>query len=330
MAHILTLIEKTLNQPAFDPSCNLLMIGATSLEVVRLTNALEEQLGVRPTFMELVEFSSIQVMAETYANQLQPQSDLSPYLVSETNHLIWSDSLEHYRVHNVAQRQMALHGKMSCFGPPAFETSIPLKWSKSDLPGSVVTNQEMIPFNALCRWWEAIYTRKAPSDTSSTLLRLYLYHPADRVTELDGGWYLCDFIEKRLCQLEDYTSQEDFPIHNMDWEALEQCSFALYFVATPTVAAITHGGLALAQCLIDVGRWYEHIESATQMMQWDLYHIRQPNINTVRHYCHLLDEEQIIHALCIKNQAFTQSYPATDSKSYPLSESDITWEEGVI
>ena len=72
-ADIARLTAEVLGADALDPAANLLQLGATSIEMIRIANALDQHLGFRPRMDEFYRDPSINGLTAIY-NQQQPQS----------------------------------------------------------------------------------------------------------------------------------------------------------------------------------------------------------------------------------------------------------------
>ncbi|HJP04030.1 MAG: hypothetical protein CL799_04650 [Chromatiales bacterium] len=66
-------VAAVLNADELDPEANLLQLGATSIEMIRIANALDQQLGFRPRMDDFYKEPSVRGLSQLYAQQ-QPQA----------------------------------------------------------------------------------------------------------------------------------------------------------------------------------------------------------------------------------------------------------------
>ncbi|MDP7042009.1 MAG: amino acid adenylation domain-containing protein, partial [Gammaproteobacteria bacterium] len=69
-------VAAVLNADELDPEANLLQLGATSIEMIRIANALDQQFGFRPRMDDFYKEPSIQGLSQLYAQQ-QPQAKVA-------------------------------------------------------------------------------------------------------------------------------------------------------------------------------------------------------------------------------------------------------------
>jgi amino acid adenylation domain-containing protein len=314
VAHIVANVLQV-DQP--DPTANLLTLGANSLDMVRIGNRLEAELGSRPRMDEIFRLQTIEALAGYY-DEKQPEQDAPTTGSDQTlppGNAGAEIDLSSYRVLIEPAEREAFKKRQLGIRPDDERASVRLPRPAIDdaLRGAYATRRSQrafslkrIPFDALGRFLSCLmqitldgkpkYRYASPGGLYPT--QVYLHVKPGRVEGLDGGTYYYHPIEHQLVSLHP-GAEIDRSIHIpfINTPIFDEAAFSVFLVAQIDAIGPGYGEQSLRFVTLEAGVMAHLLESAAPAAGLGLCQIGSLEFDRIRHLFDLDRTHVLIHSL---------------------------------
>ena len=239
------LIEETTGLDALDVDDDLLELGATSIELIRLAAKLATRFGRRPTVRELYRVRTLRALAEYYcgpaASPREPHGTL----------LATPDAREEFKR---APRSPLERASTSISLPRDAPLPLPAGERRScrEFASSPLKLGELSNLLAVLQS-DARRKRRYPSAGAAYPVSLFVHVPGDGVSGLDAGVYVYDPDAHQLGALSGEHPFDRLAHLPSNREIFDQAAFGAFIVGDLNVAAPLYDELAHEFCLIEAG-----------------------------------------------------------------------------
>ncbi len=251
---ILGLIAGVLKLPSVAPADNLLTLGATSIDIVRIVNALATQTGFRPPLAALMAKPTVQELLRLF-REANPPPPPAPTAAEALAPLDDPADRAAFKDKALGLRRFAGMAETLDLPPPAFDRYAAYRSVRAFKPTP-------IPYEDLARLLGCLARNPvvdAPKHHYASAgglypVQTYLYAKPERVAGLPGGAYYYDPARHRLIP----TSRgKSLPADAYDFfvnrPVFEDSGFALFFIAERAAIEPLYGEKTLDFCHIEAG-----------------------------------------------------------------------------
>jgi amino acid adenylation domain-containing protein len=307
LARITALIAQELALPSVDPRKNLLSLGATSMDLVRIVGRLQKELNFRPSFQEFLRDPSAAALAERYQeNSAIATKAGTPAAVSlrrSFDLILDPAAKEAFRREN--------HG-IRAFPEDWGRLRLDDAGRPSDLEDRTSRRRtvrhfrsEAVPLAALSALLAEL-SRVTKGDTEKYgygsagglyPVQTYLHAKPDGVAGLPAGTFYYHPVEHCLVPIT-LGAELDAEIHEpfTNRPAFEQARFSLFFVHQPRAIEPIYGDLAWRFSLLEAGAMAHAVETSAWRYGLGLCPIGWLDFARVRGLLQLEDGQELLHA----------------------------------
>ncbi|HMJ29572.1 MAG TPA: amino acid adenylation domain-containing protein [Xanthobacteraceae bacterium] len=307
LARITALIAQELALPSVDPRKNLLSLGATSMDLVRIVGRLQKELNFRPSFQEFLRDPSAAALAERYQeNSAIATKAGTPAAVSlrrSFDLILDPAAKEAFRREN--------HG-IRAFPDDWGRLRLDDAGRPSDLEDRTSRRRavrhfrsEAVPLAALGALLAEL-SRVTKGDTEKYgygsagglyPVQTYLHAKPDGVAGLPTGTFYYHPVEHCLVPIT-LGAELDAEIHEpfTNRPAFEQARFSLFFVHQPRAIEPIYGDLAWRFSLLEAGAMAHAVETSAWRYGLGLCPIGWLDFARVRGLLQLEDGQELLHA----------------------------------
>jgi amino acid adenylation domain-containing protein len=307
LARITALIAQELALPSVDPRKNLLSLGATSMDLVRIVGRLQKELNFRPSFQEFLRDPSAAALAERYQeNSAIATKAGTPAAVSlrrSFDLILDPAAKEAFRREN--------HG-IRAFPEDWGRLRLDDAGRPSDLEDRTSRRRtvrhfrsEAVPLAALGALLAEL-SRVTKGDTEKYgygsagglyPVQTYLHAKPDGVAGLPAGTFYYHPVEHCLVPIT-LGAELDAEIHEpfTNRPAFEQARFSLFFVHQPRAIEPIYGDLAWRFSLLEAGAMAHAVETSAWRYGLGLCPIGWLDFARVRGLLQLEDGQELLHA----------------------------------
>jgi amino acid adenylation domain-containing protein len=304
------IVSDVLQLEQLDPTMNLLELGASSLEMIRIMNRLEKELHFRPQFSEFYTQPTIQGLGLSYERHHQPQQ-LAESSGQETKKRIFEILIDPAEREAFKQRQLGLRG-----GKDGDQGSLSLPLIGT-APEEILQERyaqrssqrrfgtQLLPFTTLSAWLEnlrGVSVEGKPKYLYASAgglypVQTYLYSKADRIEGLAAGYYYYHPLTNRFIQL---SSETQFPRNTYFWinqPVFDEAAFALFFVAQMQAITPIYGEMSRDFCFIEAGLMAQLLEMSAPREQLGLCQIGGLDFEPLRPLFALEESHTFLYSL---------------------------------
>ncbi len=266
---IAELVARALRMERVDPSATLLELGASSIDMVRIANLLEDEFGFRPRMDELFRFSIVGAVSEYYQTLLargevyarhgepgRPESG-PPW---EANGLLRDpEERDRFKKRQPGRRHdLAERARVALVRPPADEAALAAylerrsrrRFAAGELPaaafGSLLACLRQVSFNAAPKYRYASAGGLYPVQT-------YLYVKPGGVEGIAAGTYYHEPVEHALVLLDGEARIDGSAYGWISQPIFEAAAFAIYLIAQAGAIVPMYGERSRDFSLIEAG-----------------------------------------------------------------------------
>jgi amino acid adenylation domain-containing protein len=312
------------------PETELFSLGATSIEIVKIANLLERELGTRPKINELVQLSSVAAIAGYYA-RLEPAGGAAPAAARPREGkeiLLDPEAREEFKRRQLGIRRFA--GAPPPLPLPAPELDVRLYRERTS---SRTFGPEALP---LARLGHLLASLRQISIEGKPKYRwasagglypvqVYLHAKPGRIEELAGGTYYYHPVEHRLVPVDPgAVIERDVHFWN-NQPVFDGCAFSLFLVGDLRAVEPLYGELSLGFCLIEAGIVAHHLEIEAASQGIGLCQVANVNFEAIRDRFRLEESHVYLHGLL--GGALDRSARPSAAEAAPGSEA---WEQGEL
>jgi amino acid adenylation domain-containing protein len=310
-------VGELLNIAPPDADANLVALGASSIDMVRLGNALEKKFGMRPRMDQIFRMQTVAKLAEYYDRQLgRRQSAAATASDGSTGRDAVSQMIGSYPVMiNPDERERFKESKPGVRQGDAAKPSIELAAAAPSLEllEEYRTRRSYrqfslrpVPFEALSALLS--YLRPLTLDGNTKYLyaspgglyptQLYLHCKAGRVAGLDAATYYYHPLDHRLVVLRPQVEiSRDIHIPFINTPIYDQAAFSLFFVCEFAALAPGYGERSLHFATMEAGILTHLLETRACRHGIGLCSIGSIDFEPIRPWFDLNPSQVLIHSL---------------------------------
>jgi amino acid adenylation domain-containing protein len=310
------LVARVLKIEDLDPGSSLIEMGATSVDIVRIANVLEAELGSRPRMDELFRLSLGGAIASFYQRQAErgevylaepaaPPATGSPWdpLIASRPLLRDPDERERFKKRQPGLRTENPTGiVVELPGPPVDEI---LKQRYLDRRSRRTFSSAVLPREAFGNFLSSLRQVSLNGGPKSLYasagglypIQTYLYIKPGRVEGVSGGVYYYDPAGHRLLLTAGEARVEREVYAWINQPIFDQSAFALYFIAEVDAIVPMYGALSRDFCLIEAGLMAQLLDGEAVRHGIGLCHIGGLEFERVRPWLALQESQQYVYGL---------------------------------
>ncbi|MGE7991378.1 amino acid adenylation domain-containing protein [Pseudomonas sp. NPDC089554] len=251
---LVAIVQQVLGQPSIAADANLLSLGATSIDIVRISNALSSELRFRPHVAQLLGQPTLLNLLDMYRQRPQV-ADPTP-VTDEV--LEDSTQRERFKAEQRARRAFAddaAQVALALPSAPAFAKRYRDYRSVRQYLERPVEAQAFAELLAVLAQGQLDGQGKYlfPSAGGAYPMQTYLYIKPGRVQGVPGGAYYHDPVQHRLVATGSEALDPDSYDYFVNRPVYEQAAFALFFIADLAAIRPLYGEHSLGFCQIEAG-----------------------------------------------------------------------------
>jgi SagB-type dehydrogenase family enzyme len=348
------LVAEVLHLAHVPPDADLLELGATSVDIIRIINHVEQQYGTRPPIGEFYLTPTIATLgrmvapapaperepvAETPPAPATPPEALTPpqpprLLRDPAERLAFKQQMPGVRRVSEAQPRIAL----SATPQHLYERAAARRSHRTFA-------QKVLPFAHLSRLLGALrqftYNEQPgylyPSAGGLYPVQTYLHIKPGRVEGFDGGIYYYHPLEHTLVTLAAGAMLER-TIHDplVNAAIFDAAAFSIFLIARLGTMQALYGSYALEFCLLEAGAMSQALMMTAPEQHIGLCPIGDLNFAAIRHLFALEENHQLLHSLLggvvVEPGDATEAPRATDDVAYHFADqaAETEYEEGEV
>ncbi len=299
---IARLVAEVLKVDRVEPDTDLLSIGATSLDVIRIINRFEREFGVRPRVDDFYRSPTVR-----WLDQERPTMTPSPLMVGPSEEIPAIPLLQEPAERDAFRRgQPGLRrgdeGRPRILLPslPADESPWRLRRSVRRFPLKPVplANLGRLLGTLGQRSWNGAPKYRYASPSGLYPVQVYLYAKPGRVNDLSPGIHYYHPVENRLVTLApeariDRTSYDLF----VNAPLFDEAAFAIFLIADLRAVAPLYGGKSMHFAAVEAGLISQLLETEAPGVDLGLCQIGHVDFNRIRREFPLDEAHRLIHSL---------------------------------
>jgi SagB-type dehydrogenase family enzyme len=311
-ARLLQIVAAVLKQERIDPNTHLLELGASSIDMVRIATAIEQEFGFRPQLQELIQFSTAGELVQHYETQLiqditysvgQPATASAVDIRLQSYRLILDQTeRDTFRRSQPGLRPGNGHAGVALSQPEVSAERLRRyleRRSHRRFLRRPISGQTFGLFLGALQMLEQQGHPKYRYGSGGGLypVQTYLYLKNDAVTAVPAGAYYYHPAHHQLITLaqEPVLDRTIFTLSNRD--IFDQCGFAIFLVAQLDAVGPMYGSLSRDLCLIEAGLISQLLETEAAQYGIGLCQIGACDFARVQHLFQLTDTHHYLHCL---------------------------------
>jgi amino acid adenylation domain-containing protein len=307
LARITALIAQELALPSVDPTKNLLTLGATSMDLVRIVGRLQKELNFRPSFQEFLRDPSAAALAERYQQNAAVASKVGAPAAAAARRnfdlILDPAAKDAFRRENHGIRAFPRDwGRLrldDAARPSASEDRISRRRAVRHFRAEPVPLASLGALLAeLSRVTKGDSGKYAYGSAGGLYpVQTYLHTKPDGVVGLPAGTFYYHPVEHCLVPIT-LGAELDAEIHEpfTNRPAFEQARFSLFFVHQPRAIEPIYGDLAWRFSLLEAGAMAHAIETSAWRYGLGVCPIGWLDFERVRGLLQLEDGQELLHA----------------------------------
>jgi amino acid adenylation domain-containing protein len=289
-ARVADIVAAVLGIDDVDAEADLIQLGATSIDVVRIINGIEQIFGVRPAIDEIYLAPTVAALAEAVAAAVVPLCHGA---------VVDPEEREAFKQRRLGLR--AVDGPAVSLGHRALDEE-PF-WVRRSHRAFAATPLPLARFGQLLGCLSAVrhdggLKYRYGSAGGLYPVQTYLQVNAGRIASLEGGTYYYDPVGHRLRLL---TAAVELDARRYDRfvnrPMAEQAAFAVYLVAEMAAISPLYGEDSLRFATIEAGAMAQLLEQDAGAVEIGLCQIGGVDFDPVRDLLGLADSHRLVHSL---------------------------------
>ena len=298
---IADIICEVLDEEVLDTDTNLLTLGATSIDIVRMCNAMAAELGVRPPLARFMRSPSLATLLDIWRENGDTRSEVVESAASQT-----VDPIEDPALRRKFKEQE--HG-LRRFGPEHSRIALPGVLNQAEYhqfrsvrefsgtPVPLASLSAMIM--ALARnTFEGVPRYRYASAGGLYPVQTYIYVKKGRIQGCTEGPY---YFDPKACQLVKIASgkrlTEDFYDFFVNRPIFEGAAFAIFLIADFLAVEPLYGSQSESMCLIEAGEMAQELTRAAQQAGLGLCGIGHSDVEHLRLLFNLSQAHRPLYSL---------------------------------
>ncbi|HST47695.1 amino acid adenylation domain-containing protein [Jatrophihabitans sp.] len=264
-SRLVAIVETVLDRPGIAAGANLLQLGATSIDVVRIANALSSELGFRPQLAQLMRTPTLTNLIGMYRQHSQPAAVAEPApavpaaTTADAGVVEDPQARQEFKAAGLGLRRVGSDSPTVALAAPA-DPAFGRHYAR--LRSVRQFDPEPMPLAALSGLLAWLSQRELDgrpkylygSAGSSYPVQTYLYLKPGRVAGVPGGAYYYDPSGHRLAALgTGRTLSPDAYDYFVNRPVFEAAAFALFLVADLAAIEPLYGSDSLGFCQVEAG-----------------------------------------------------------------------------
>jgi amino acid adenylation domain-containing protein len=306
------LVTEVMELDRIGPDTDFLRLGATSLDMIRIANRLDDALGFRPNMDELFQEPNVLALAEKY--RLQQPGGEAQVVASDQAIDSMASLLEGFElIVDPAERENFKKTRPGLRDPRQLGTSVALTDATTVSPQSFTKRrshrqfaQTPVPLPEFARLLG--YLRSIKLDGQDKYLygsagglypvQTYLYVKPGRVASLQAGTYYHDPDQNTLCLVSaDASVERDAYELPTNRPIFDQAAFGIYLIAELAAIAPLYRERSLHYADIEAGLICQLLESTAVECGIGLCQIGSLNLPKLQDLFALNDSQFLVHSL---------------------------------
>lgn len=284
---------------------DLIAMGASSLELVRIGNKLEAQFGTRPRIDELFRLRTIGALASHFGAGMQPAQTEKPSddRVAHYDVLLDPDEVAAFKSRHLAWRTAGMDQKRIAL--PAIDEqrhAARCQQRKSHRqfalrPVSLKMLAELFGATAPVQQADGLkYAHASPGGIYP--IQLYLHAKPGRIEGLPGGIYYYHPVERELIAIKPGAEIErEIHIPFINQPTFDECAFSLFLVARLDAIGPVYGAHSLRFATIEAGIIAHALELAAIDAGLGICQIGSIDWKSIRDLFDLEPDHELVHSL---------------------------------
>ncbi len=308
---IAQIVAEVLKRDTVGHTENWFNLGATSIDMIRILNRIEQVLSVRPSLDELYRFASVNDLTErlTLQSETQKARTADSNVVHTTDSIVSGfrlitdpDERNRFKESHVGLRKIAVDARMFALGnlDEMNIEQVARRQSTRHFTFRAFSNTALSDLLGCLRQIRINDNPKYGYASAGGLypVRTYLYIKQDRVEKIPAGYYYYDPLSHSLMCL-GHHDQLDETIYDrlVNRPIFEEAAFALFLVVKLGAIAPMYGEPSTHMVTLEAGAMTQLLEMAADSAGLGVCQIGQVNFEQIRANFQLSNDEVLIHSL---------------------------------
>ena len=314
-SRINSLVASVLKLDSVAPSANLLDLGANSVDIIRIANLLEKELGFRPRIDDFYQLPTVEGLVETYHQQLSqghpPHEKAGLQINSYAGNLLAPGDVIHdpQEREEFKKRRPGLrsagneHPSVQLSALETDEelrTRYALRRSHRDFLPQPIPFENLSRFLGCLRQFTVNGNLRALYASAGGLypVQAYLHVKPERVADLTAGTYYYQPVEHRLVRLS-AQAEIDRTIHEpfVNRPVFDQAAFSIFLVAQMKTITPMYGQSALQYAVLEAGYMSQLLMTSASSTQLGLCPIGGLHFERISQLFALEEGHILLHSL---------------------------------
>ena len=330
--------DKVLSLDEIDLDVDWLSIGATSVDMIRIANRLEEELNYRPDFDQLYRQPTAIAVAEIIANELGLNTTLETESISNQYQVKYKVIKDPEERNQFKAQQLGLRDdieglSLSLTQPDSrqLESEYQQRRSIRQFSGEKISPEDFSKFMACLSQIKLDSQGKYlyPSAGGLYPVQVYLHIKPERIEGIEGGIYYYHPQKHHLIKLSNIV-QLDSTIHErlVNRPIYEKSAFSIFLIAQMKAVEPMYGELARDFCVMEAGYMSQLMMMKSKEYNLGLCPIGTLKFEAIQDLFQLDEGHLLIHSLLggklAENEKTIYSHMSTHYNFDDLNELDTT------
>ena len=258
-SRLVAIVEEVLGQPGIAAEANLLQLGATSIDVVRIANALSGELGFRPQLARLMRTPTLAELLDSYRQHRTELAGHPTGVDRDAGVVEDPQARQQFKAAGLGLRRIADDAATVALTAPT-DPGFGRRYAQLRSVRQFDTEPVALPaLSGLLAWLSQRELAGRPkylygSAGSSYPVQTYLYLKPGRVAGVPGGAYYYDPKAHRLAALGNGRAlNPDAYDYFVNRPVFQAAAFALFLVADLAAIEALYGSESLGFCQVEAG-----------------------------------------------------------------------------
>ncbi|HEX9736952.1 MAG TPA: amino acid adenylation domain-containing protein [Thermoanaerobaculia bacterium] len=301
------IVAEVLGVGGIDISANLFELGATSVDLIRMANRLNRDLGFRPRVAEFYQDPTIAAVVRSYDNELR-HSGADPRTAPQESRQPSFELITDLGERHAFRRRLAglRHGDegrpsiaLGAIGDDGLRRRYLRRQSYREFLHDPVGGIQLGKLLAHLRPIAVAgnYKLLYPSAGSLYPVQIYLHCKPGRVEGLPAGISYCHPYDHRLVVLAPGAELDRHLHHPANRPTFDRAAFSLFLIGRLSAVAPIYGELAKDFCLLEAGAIIQLLQDAAPSADLGLCPVGALSFESIRPLFDLEDGDLLLHSL---------------------------------
>ncbi len=314
-ARMTQFVRSILKVDPIEPSTNLLYLGATSVDMIRIANLLDKELHFRPKMDEFYRLPTVAGLVHSFEQQqlsgqeptngtAQALPSLPKGMLASAKQLLDPAERDEFKKRQPGLRRAEGTKASVQLVVPLLDAARKQKYAQRRSQRQFLLKP--IPLPSFSEWLSCLSqialdgVPKYQYGSAGGLypVQTYLHIKPGRIQGLSAGTYYYHPVDHGLMQLS-VQSDLDRSIHDrfINRPAFEEAAFSLFLIAPLSAIAPIYGERSLHYATIEAGLMTQLLEMTAAACQIGLCQIGHLDFQEIRHFFALEESHTIVHSL---------------------------------